>query len=145
MNPLLHLGVEGAPLDPLDLLDAYLVDAEGGEGLHDGVSTDDNVHLAQLLVVLGADHAAGDLREVGDSVGAEEKWSTERDPRPSSPPLSPRESSRLALWGWGSDLGEEVGVSSWEREMQRKDEVGSSEEDETMGGRCRGGSGGRIK
>nr|CAD1829941.1 unnamed protein product [Ananas comosus var. bracteatus] len=89
------LGVEVAPLDPLDLLDAHLVDAEGGEGLHDGVAADGDVHLAQLLAIPGADHAANDLCEVGDGVDGE-KWSAERDPRPPPPLPLPQESSRLA-------------------------------------------------
>ncbi|OAY84687.1 Nicotinate phosphoribosyltransferase 2 [Ananas comosus] len=72
MDPLLHLGVEGALLDPLDLLDAHLVDAKGGEGLHDGVTANGDVHLAQLLAAPGANHVAGDLCEVGNEVGAEE-------------------------------------------------------------------------
>lgn len=71
MNPLLYLRVENAPLDPLDLLNVHLVNAEGGKDLCDGVVANGDVYLAQLLAVPGPgpDHAAYDLREVDDDVG----------------------------------------------------------------------------
>nr|CAD1818612.1 unnamed protein product [Ananas comosus var. bracteatus] len=119
----------------LSTLRAARVSATDGVAA-DGVAADGDVHLAQLLAIPGADHAAGDLREVIDGVGVEEvggKVVGEEDPRPPSLPLPSQESSRLAPWGWGSDLKEEVRASSWERERRRKEEVGSSKVEEAIG------------
>ena len=71
-DPAADLSLEGVPLEPLNVADTKLLDAEPAQGGVDGRLADGGVHLDALAAVPGGGHAGGDGLEVGDCVHGEE-------------------------------------------------------------------------